>query len=282
MSYERIFSRAVISRISIILLAAVLTIGMLASCSWAGGDSKKERAETALKIMVAMSEGDQDTLVSLSTGTLARQNADSEYDEPESDVKVTGKKWDGKKLTATITSTTDGVEDVIDVTITPKDDSDNVEVRATGSSVEGTEAELIVVVLVSKDGEWKAKDYLIGGTESWVEAIEESEKKPGRAADEWMNEEDTRPASVCKRNQAAIESAFMEKIGGGEAGIDLSSYSGGSVQDLVSGPAAIVPDPLAAMPHCPTEKADYSYQLRVMEEKGTFITITCSNSEHLR
>ena len=253
----------------------------LAGCTTSSGGDGEARAEAALKIMVAQSAGDQDTLVKMSSGKLAEQAASPEYDEPASNVEVTNKKWDGTKLTATVTDMNEGSTDVSQVTITPDDKTDNVEVRQSGPNVEGTEAEMLVIVLVSEGGAWKATDYLIGGTTSWVDAIEQGQKDVPPES-QWMNEEDTSPASVCKRNQAAIEGAFMEKIEGGNKGIDLSSYQGGSVKDLESGPAAIVPNPLKVMPHCPTETTDYTYEIQSMEGKGTFIAITCSNPEHLR
>lgn len=140
---------------------------------------------------------------------------------------------------------------------------------------------MFVVVLISEKDTWKATDYLIGGTTSWVDSVEQSQKNVPPES-RWMSEDDTSPASVCKRNQAAIESAFMEKIEGGNAGISLASYKGGSVKDLETGPAAVVPEPLKVMPHCPTETTDYTYEIQTMKDKGTFISITCSNPDHIR
>lgn len=259
-----------------------LAVGTLAGCKTTGSDTKEPRAEAVLKIIVAMSAGDQETLVSLTSGKLAEQSASSKYDEPRSKVSVTNKKWDGAKLTATLTDQNPGSTDVTQLTITPDGKTNNVEVTQAGPSVKDTEAEKFVVVLVSENGAWKAKDYLIGGTTSWVDAIEQSKNRPTPPEGEWMSEDDTRPASICKRNQATIEGAFMEKIQGGNAGIDLASYKGGSVKDLAAGPAAIVPAPLKTMLHCPTEKTDYTYEIQTMEGKGTFISVTCSNPDHIR
>lgn len=265
-----------------VFLAFVAAIASsLTGCTTSGGADAEARAEAALKIMVAQSAGDQETLVKMSSGKLAEQAASPEYDEPASKVEVANKEWDGKKLNATVTDINEGSTDVIQVVITPDVKSDNVEIRQSGPAVDGTEAEMVVMVLVLEDGAWKAKDYLIGGTTSWVDAVEQSQKDMPPES-QWMNEEDTSPPSVCKRNQAAIEGAFMEKIEGGNAGIDLSSYKGGSVKDLEGGPAAIMPEPLKTMPRCPTETTDYTYEIQTMEGKGTFITITCSNPEHRR
>lgn len=269
-------------RLVLIVAIVALAIGALAGCQGGGADTKEARAEAVLKIIVAMSAGDQETLVSMTSGKLSEQSGSSEYDEPRSEVNVTDKKWDGTKLTATLTDKNPGSTDVIELTITPDDKTDNVEVLESGPNVEGTEAERLVVVLVSEGGAWKAKDYLIGGTTSWVDAVEEGQTQPTPPEGEWMSEDDVRPASVCKRSQASIEGAFMEKTEGGNAGIDLSSYKGGSVKDLEAGPAAIVPEPLTTMPHCPTEPTDYAYEIQTMEGKGTFISITCSNPDHRR
>ena len=205
---------------AVVFLAVVaLAAGGLTGCTTSsGGNDAEARAEAALKIMVAQSAGDQDTLVKMSSGKLAEQAASPKYDEPRSEVEVSNKKWDGTKLTATVTDVNEGSRDVSQVTITPEKATDNVEVRQSGPNVEGTEAEMMVLVLVSEDGTWKAKDYLIGGTTSWVDAVEQSQNRPVPPEGEWMNESDSSPASVCKRNQAAIEGAFMEKIEGGNKG----------------------------------------------------------------
>lgn len=267
---------------AMLVVAGVLTVfGAVAGCK--GKNTGQARAEAALTLLTAMNSGDADAMIAGTTGKLAEQSeeAKDELGEP-TPVTVAGKQWDGAKLTAKLTSKDeDGKDQTVEVVITPSTTSDDVEVREAGAGVEGTEGEFFVIKFVW-DGAWKAEDYLIGGTQSWVEAVEASKAEQKTLGTEWMSEEDTRPASVCKRNQAAIEGAFMGRIEGGNAGIDVSSYQGGSVKGLASGPAAIVPDPLKAMPHCSTEKTDYTYEIKTMEGKGTFITVSCSNPEHRR
>lgn len=278
MTYHR---RTVLALVS--LTAVISTVAWaLTGCTSSETRSAEEmRARATLKLMAAMNGGDADVMIESSTGTLSAQFKDAR-DEigPKTDVTLANEEWDGKRLTADMTTKGEnGKAETLRITLTPIKGSDNVEVRETGGSVEGTEAEFGVIVLAKVSGEWKVSDYLVGGTQSWVDAVEQSSQQEERPEDRWMSEEDTRPASVCKRNQDSIQSAFMkmvEAIGTGP----LADYESGLVTDFNSGPAALTPAYLDQIPHCPTESGEYFYTIETMKDKGTFINTRCSNPEH--